>query len=251
MKKKLLITGMSGLIGGAVHKQLEGKYELSALNRSDVPGVKCLQADIADLDAIRPAFEGQDMVVHLAAFAKLGATWDKIHSANVIGTYNVFEASRCTGVKRIVSASSGATIAGWEREFPYKAIAEGDYNDAPDSWDMMTHESVTRPIGLYGASKIWGEALARHFTDTTDLSILCLRIGGVNAEDKPLNTRQNAIWCSQRDIAQLIEKCIEAPDSLKYDIFYGVSNNKRSYRDITHAREVVGFEPQDSADKFL
>ena len=94
MSKKVLITGMSGLIGGAVRKQLDGKYELGALNRSDVPGVKCLQADIADLDAIRPAFEGQDVVVHLAAFAKLGATWDKIHNANVIGTYNVFEAAR-------------------------------------------------------------------------------------------------------------------------------------------------------------
>ncbi len=50
---------MSGLIGGVVRKQLEGKYELSALNRSNVPGVKCLQADIADLDAIQPAFESR------------------------------------------------------------------------------------------------------------------------------------------------------------------------------------------------
>lgn len=59
MSKKILITGMSGLIGGVVRKQLEGKYELSALNRSNIPGVKCLQADIADLDAIQPAFESR------------------------------------------------------------------------------------------------------------------------------------------------------------------------------------------------
>ena len=59
MSKKILITGMSGLIGGLVRKQLEGKYELSALHRSNVPGVKCFQADIADLDAIQPAFESR------------------------------------------------------------------------------------------------------------------------------------------------------------------------------------------------
>ena len=113
---------------------------------------------------------------------------------------------------------------------------------------MITHKSVTRPMGLYGVSKIWGETLACHFTDTTDLSILCLRIGGVNTEDRPLNKRHNSIWCSQRDIAQLVEKCIEAPENLRYDIFYGVSNNKWSYRDINHARKVVGFVPHDSAD---
>ena len=59
MSKKILITGMSGLIGGLVRKQLEGKYELSALNRGNVAGVKCFQADIADLDSIQPAFESR------------------------------------------------------------------------------------------------------------------------------------------------------------------------------------------------
>ena len=61
---KVLITGMSGRIGSAVGRQLEGKYELSALNRRLVPGVPTCQADIADMEAIRPAFEGIDAVVH-------------------------------------------------------------------------------------------------------------------------------------------------------------------------------------------
>ena len=117
--------------------------------------------------------------VHSIEVTKLNATWDQIHNVNVIGTYNVFEASRNAGIKRIISASSGATVAGWEREFPYKAIVEGNH-DSNNSWNMITHKSVTRPMGLYGVSKIWGETLACHFTDTTDLSILCLRIGGVN-----------------------------------------------------------------------
>jgi nucleoside-diphosphate-sugar epimerase len=67
--KRVMITGMSGLIGGVLRRHLEeiGGYELSALNRSKVEGVDCLQADIADLEAIKPAFAGKDVVVHLAA----------------------------------------------------------------------------------------------------------------------------------------------------------------------------------------
>ena len=97
--KKVLITGMSGLIGKALRKQMEGKYELSALNRSSVQGVTCHRADIADLEAIVPAFEGQDAVVHLSAVITRGeGAWDGILKTNLIGTYNVFEAARRAGV---------------------------------------------------------------------------------------------------------------------------------------------------------
>ncbi|RMF90158.1 MAG: NAD(P)-dependent oxidoreductase, partial [Nitrospinota bacterium] len=133
-QKKVLITGMSGLIGGAVRRQLEGKYQLSALNRRDVPGVECYQADIGDLAAIQPAFAHKDVVVHLAAIASGTASWEEVLHHNIIGTYNVFEAARQAGVKRIVYASSGATVAGWEQEFPYKAIVEGRYEEVPPDW---------------------------------------------------------------------------------------------------------------------
>lgn len=249
-QKKVLITGMSGLIGGVVREQLAGRYELSALNRREVPGVTCYQADIADLEAIRPAFEGQEVVVHLAAKAGGRYTWEELQQTNVVGTYNVFEAARQAGVQRVIYASSGATISGWEREEPYKALVEARYEDVPDTWPMLTHESPTRPSGIYGASKVWGEALARHFADSGDLSIICLRIGAVNREDRPLQPRQYSVWCSQRDIAQMVELCIEATDSLRYDIFYVVSDNQWSYRDLSHAREVVGYEPRKSAEAY-
>ena len=66
---RVLVTGMSGLIGGALRTRLAGAHELRALNRGRVEGVPCHQADIADLEAIRPAFDGVDVVVHLAANA--------------------------------------------------------------------------------------------------------------------------------------------------------------------------------------
>ena len=48
----------------------------------------------------------------------------------------------------------------------------------------------------------------------------------------------------------MIEKCIEAPSSLKFDIFYPLSDNKWSYRDLEHARETVGYVPQDRAEDY-
>ncbi|MEZ4713966.1 MAG: NAD(P)-dependent oxidoreductase [Caldilineaceae bacterium] len=246
----ILITGMSGLIGGIARRQLQGQYTLSALNRSDVPGVPCTRADLADLAAIRPAFDNIDTVVHLAANASGGASWEELHEANVVGTYNVFEAARQAGVKRVIYASSGSAMAGWEQDEPYRALAEGRYADVGASWPMLTHESPTRPMGIYGATKVWGEALARHFADTSDLSIICLRIGHVTRNDRPNSTRDYSIWLSHRDIGQMIEKCVAAPAAVKYDIFFVVSNNKWSYRDVSHPQEVVGFEPQDAAEDY-
>ena len=249
-RKKVLVTGMNGLIGGVVRRRLEGEYDLSALNRGEVAGVPCHRADLGDLDAIRPAFEGIDCVVHMAAVVTLAANLDDVVRTNVIGTYNVFEAAHRAGVGRVVYASSGATIGNCELDEPYKAIAEGRYEEAPASWPMLGIDAPIRPKGLYGCSKVWGEALARHYADTTPLSIICLRIGGVNKDDRPRSAREYSIWCSQRDIARLVELSVQAPDDLKFDIFYGVSANRWSYRDVEHSRRVIGWAPEDSAESY-
>lgn len=247
-KRRVLVTGMNGLIGGALYRAFADRYRWVALNRRAMPGVETVQADIADLDAIRPAFDGVDTVVHLAANAQLSAPWEEILHANVIGTYNVFEAARQAGVRRVVFASSGATVSAIQKEEPYRALAEGRYGDLPQGWPMLTHQSMPRPAALYGVSKVWGEVLARHFVDTSPLSILCLRIGYVNREDRPVEPAHFANWCSQRDIVQAIGRAVEAPDDLRYDIFFVTSRNKWSYRDLQHTREVLGYEPQDAAE---
>ena len=250
MNERILVTGMSGLIGGAVRERLESRYQLTALNRSLVPGVTTVQADIADFDSIRPAFENQQTVVHLAASARGSDPWERVRDPNLIGVYNVFEAARQAGASRVIYASSGSTISGWEQVQPYRALVNGDYDSVIHPWPLITHETPVRPAGVYGATKVWGEAVARHFTDSSDLSIICLRIGLVNAVDRPTDSRQFSVWCSQRDISQMVERCILAPPELRYDIFYAVSGNKWGYRDISHARDVVGFEPQDEAEAY-
>ena len=244
---RVLVTGMSGLIGGAVRARLAGAHELRALNRGRVEEVPCHQADIADIDAIAPAFTEIDVVVHLAANAHDSAPWADVLQYNVIGTYNVFEAARRAGVKRVIYASSGATVSNCELDAPYAAIVSGRYGEVT-TWPILTHESPIRPHGLYGASKVWGEALARHYADAHGLSMICLRIGAVNAEDRPVAPRQYSVWCSQRDVAQMVERCIAAPASLRFDVFFVVSDNKWSYRDLSHARAVVGYVPADRAE---
>ena len=247
-RKKVLITGMSGLIGQVVADRLEPTCGLSALNRRLVEGVTCHQADIADLEAIRPAFDDIDVVVHLAA--AIQADWNGFLQSNIIGTYNVFEAARQAGVKRIIYASSGSVISGHEKQSPYREMTQGEYEKVPPTWPNLTHETPIWPQGIYGCTKVWGEALARYFSDSSDMSVICLRIGAVNAKDRPNQNRQFSVYCSQDNIAGMVEACVQAPDSVKFDIFYVVSNNKWSYRDMEHAREVLGYQPQGRAEHY-
>ncbi|MCH7906037.1 MAG: NAD(P)-dependent oxidoreductase [Chloroflexi bacterium] len=241
--KRVLVTGMSGLIGGLVGRSLAQNYYVRALNRRPVEGVDCVQADIADLDAIRPAFEGIDTVVHMAAY--LGPEFSGQVSGNLIGAYNVFEAAREAGVKRVIFASSGATQALYEMDEPIKAMVEARWDDVPQTPPIITPQDPPRPNGVYGAAKLWGEALGRYYSDAHGMSVICIRIGRVVKEDRPYDARHAAVYCSQRDVVQMVEKCVSADDSVRFDLFYAVSNNRGRFRDIQHARDIIGYVPQD------
>jgi nucleoside-diphosphate-sugar epimerase len=148
-----------------------------------------------------------------------------------------------------VFASSNQVCGSFERVPPYNDICAGRYDQVPADFPMITHEQI-RPASLYGASKAWGEALGRHYVDTYDISIICVRIGSVRQEDKPTTVRENSVYLSHRDTCQALQKSIDAPESVKYDVFFAISNNRWNYRDLTHSKEVIGFDPQDSADDF-
>jgi len=244
--RRVLVTGASGLIGRAFLRHVGGKYAVRALNRRAVPGVETVQADLADAAAIQPAFSGIDTVVHLAAAAGDQHPADVLMRSNVVGTLNVFEAARTAGCTRVIFASSGAVTAGWEREPPLSHLVAGRYDEA-GVVTPLTHETPLRPGGLYGVTKVWGEALARQYSDAHGLSAICLRIGRVKDEDKPTVTRDFAVWCSQRDIVRMLEACVEAPASVRFDIFYVVSNLAHGYRDVEHAKRVLGWSPLDRA----
>jgi NAD+ dependent glucose-6-phosphate dehydrogenase len=242
--RNILITGMSGLIGGLAGRHLARNNIVTALGRRQVVGVRTTVADIADFDAIRPAFEGVDTVIHMAA-SRGNQPLDVHLTANIAGVHNVFEAARQAGVRRIVGASSGAVISGYERDEPYASLIRGERPTA--GWDVITTESRPRPRNLYSASKLAGEALAAYFAEAHGMSIICIRVGKVEIGDVPANARAAAVWCSHRDIVQVIEKCVDAPDEIGFEVVYGVSDNPTGYRDWHSARDLVGYEPQDSA----
>lgn len=241
---------MSGLIGSAVQDAMESDCELRALNRREVDGVPTTQVELADFDGIRPAFEGVGTVIHLAAKAGERFTWEELLDTNVTGTRNVYQAAVEAGCRRVIFASSGATVSGYEQLEPYKSLVEARYEDAPNTWHLITKDMPTRPTGVYGSTKVWGEALGRHFADTTNLSVICLRIGFVNRQDRPSRPRDYSIWCSQRDIVDLIVKSVYVDESIKFDVLFGTSQNRYGYRDLSRARDIAGFDPKDSADDF-
>jgi uronate dehydrogenase len=247
--RRVLVTGLSGLIGGALHRELAGKYVLRALNRRPVAGVECHLADLGDFDAIRPAFADVDAVVHLGAAAGDNNAPADIMRANVTGTYNVFEAARLAGVSRVIFASSGATVSAWEKDPPLSHLVAGRYDEAK-GFTRLTHESPMRPSGLYGASKIWGEALARHYADAHSMSMICVRIGRVHEGDRPASVRDFSVWCSQRDVVSMILRCLTAPASLRFDVFFATSDNRWNYRDLDHPKKILGWTPLDRAEDY-
>ena len=250
MTHNVLVTGLSGFIGSLLRPELEKNYEVSALNRSAIDKIPVIQADIADEQAIRPAFSDIDTVIHLAAKAGDRHPWPALHATNILGTYNVLKLAQESGCRRFVFASSGATVAGYELIDPYRLIVEGQYASVSEDYIRLNHRHPTWPSGIYGSTKIWGEAICRNFADSSQMSVFCVRIGYVNRENKPIRTRDWATWCSQRDVVNALMACLTLKNPLKFSTFFVTSNNKWGYRDLTHAHNTVGFTPIDAAESF-
>ena len=235
--KTVLITGADGLIGSHLRQEWDGKYNLRLLSHKPIEGEQAIVADIDDLQALVSAFEGVDSVVHLAASAAVDSPWEAVLKNNIIGTYNVFEAARQAAVKQVIFASSNHAVGTYKKDFAER-VRRGEQV-------MIDHLVQVRPDSLYGVSKCFGEALGRYYADHHGLRVICLRIGAINKRDAPKDDPlEGGMWMSQRDFAQLVENCLDA-DAVKFDIFYGVSNVPHRYFDLEHAREVVGFVPQD------
>ena len=250
-KARLLVTGGCGVIGEILRKALNEKYEVTSLDLSPCNGGDaCITGDITKFEQIEPCFRGVDLVLHLAADSSLEASWDSVYSRNILGTYNVFEASRINGVRRIVFASSNHVTGLYEKDWPISSIVKGDYEDLdPQAVPKISHTSPPRADSYYGASKLFGEGLGQYYSDLCGICVVCLRIGTVRPYEWPKKdeVRFFATWLSHRDLVQLVEKSLAA-DSIKFDIFYGVSNNKWRFWDISHAKDIIGYDPDDNAE---
>lgn len=242
MLQKLLITGSNGLIGGILWKSLADSFDLYGLDQQkQTDAQNVLQADISQPDQVEQAFRripDLTYVIHLAGDARVGADWDSAFHVNIGGTRNVYAAAQRHGVKRVVFASSNHVTGAYEGFPPGLHTLQ---NVA-----MITTRDPIRPDGFYGVSKAAGEAIARMYFELHGLESICLRIGSVIREDNPAgNPRMQCTWLSHRDLVQLMRRSLLA--EVKFGIYYGVSNNKNRFWNITDAERDLGYHPQDAA----
>lgn len=146
---KVLVTGGGGFLGGAIIEQLLSRdMEVRSLARGAYPalqakGVECIQADLADADAVTDAAAGCDAVIHTAAKAGVWGDYQDYFDANVAGTRNVILACKAHAIPKLVYTSTpsvtfaGADEDGVDESMPYaetflchyaatKALAERD-----------------------------------------------------------------------------------------------------------------------------
>ena len=229
---RVLLTGAAGGLGRELRARLRKRCSL--LRLSDVAameaaqaGEEVVQAPLEDRAAVHALLAGMDTVVHLGGIST-EQPFDAIVQANIIGTYNVYEAARKHGVKRIVFASSNH-VTGYYRQD--EVIGPGD---------------PVRPDGHYGLSKAFGENVARFYFDRYGIESVCLRIGSSFPE--PKDRRMMVTWLSYRDLTELVRCCLFAP-RLGHTIVYGMSANRDKWWDNSKAAH-LGFVPKDSSEVF-
>jgi uronate dehydrogenase len=228
--KTILITGAAGDVGTHLRRELAGKYRIRASDLRPLKKVaqeSYMRADISKMaDALRIT-KGVDAIVHLGGYSVEGP-WEGILSANIIGCYNVFEAARRNGVKRILFPTSNHAVGFYRRD------------------QTIDHRVYIKPDSRYGVSKVFGEALGSLYADKYGMQVYCMRIGNVNP--KPIDKRRLSIWFSPRDLAQLVTIGIEHPD-IRFEIVYGISGNKRAWYDNANAAR-LGYKPQDDSEVY-
>ncbi|MFB6218435.1 MAG: NAD-dependent epimerase/dehydratase family protein [Halobacteriaceae archaeon] len=267
----VLVTGAYGQCGTALYDHLD--HDWTPLNRSDRPpdhpygGFETYVADVAGYDAIRPAFDGQDAVVHMAAKSGEGP-WGVILESNIVGTYNVLEAARQAEVQTVVFGSTNHVVGRYEDEH------------APDIYFpghgvVVDADSPIRPDSRYGTSKAFGEALGRYYVENFEYpkQFYALRIGNVSFPeyDHPYawpeqriadgeyerGSREHAehvgrmkgMWHSRPDFAHEVECCLR-DGGVEFGVFGAVSDNGRRWLSIEGARARIGYDPQDDGEEW-
>jgi uronate dehydrogenase len=232
--RRVLLTGAAGRVGSCVRAGL--RDELDELRLTDVrtpdpppvPPEKFVEADLADGAAVDRAVDGVEAVLHLGGVPS-EAAFDELLRPNIVGTFNLFDAARRAGVRRVVYASSNH-VTGF---YPVERRLAG--TEPP------------RPDGLYGVTKVFGEALARMYSDRFGLEAICVRIGSFG--DRPTDGRHLPSWLSPADAVRLFRACLTAPE-IRFLTFYGASANSRSWWDLSEAARRLGYEPEDDAERF-
>lgn len=229
---RLLLTGAAGGLGRVLRPRL--KAYCDTLRLSDIadlgsaaPGEELRPVRLEDRAGVLSLLDGVNAVVHLGGVST-EQHFDLILQANIVGTYNLYEAARKHGVKRIVFASSNH-VTGFYRQD-----------------EVIDTQAPMRPDGHYGISKAYGEHLAQFYFDRYGIETVSLRIGSSFPE--PKDRRMLATWMSYDDLERLVIASLTAP-VVGHSVIYGMSDNTTTWWDNTAARH-IGYRPQDSSETF-
>ena len=228
--RRLLLTGAAGTLGRVLRPRLGTLCEhLRLSDRADLgaaaPGEELHPAALEDRAAVLALLDGVDAVVHFGGVST-EAAFDPILQANIVGVFNLYEAARHHGVRRIVFASSNHVV--------------GFYRQS----EVIDSHAPPRPDTLYGVSKAFGENLSRMYFERYGIQTVCLRIGSATPE--PLNRRMLASWLSHDDLERLVVASLTAPCAA-HTVIFGTSDNRTRWWDNTRAAH-IGYRPQDSSE---
>ena len=261
------VTGAYGRCGTAIidHLHDSPNYNFTYLNRSDRDwGFDTHLADITNYEAVFPAFDGQDAVIHLAAFPQVESGWEDVSGPNVQGMYNALEAAREAEVETFVFGSTNHVIGMYEDDY----APELYYGDVDL---LLDHSDPVRPDSFYGTTKAFGEDLGRQYVELYDYpeQFYALRICSVRGVvyDHPFGdaerladngeiergsdryerevARMKAMWQSRQDFAHQVGCCLH-DDDVEFGIYNGVSDNDNRWFSLEAARSELGYDPQDN-----
>ena len=232
MLKRLLITGAAGGIGQEMRNRLSHMAEIIRVSDKAALGdaganEEVMECNLADKDAVFKLVEGCDGILHLGGIS-IEDSWTPIKDGNIDGIVNLYEAARLLGHPRIIFASTNHTV--------------GFYRQS----ERIDSKVYPQPDSLYGASKVFGEAIANVYHSKFGIETAIVRIGSCFPE--PQTHRQLSLWLSYRDFVSLIECIFRAP-RLGCPIIYGVSNNDSTWWDNRHV-SYLGWVPKDNAETF-
>ncbi len=235
-RRRILVTGAAGNIGSYFAEHSHGRYELRLMVQQMDEDAEALRSfgevvagDLGDLEGMKELCSGIDTVLHLAADPSPSATWQSLLPNNIVGTYHAFVAAKAAGCRRVIFASSIHAVSGY-----------------PPDVQVKTSEPVN-PGDLYDVTKCFGEAMGRYMAEQENLSVIALRIGAFQPLERAREESSVSMldaFVSQRDLNQLIQRCIDV-ENVKFAILHGLSNNRFKRLDISDARQLVGYDPQD------
>ncbi len=189
-----------------------------------------LDGDIEDAAVVQRATQGCDAVVHLAARVD-DAPFEELLGPNVRGLFNVMDAARSAGVRRVVLASS-------------IQVAPRRYRDG----DGPLSTNTQKPDNHYALTKVWAEDMGQMYARCYGLSVLAVRVAFMVRDEREarylVEHRVFELYLSRGDVARCFALAVEA-DFDGFEVVYAIGPEGASTYDPEPARRLLGFEAHD------